>query len=223
MLFDVAGWWPRLGVGVWVFGDGAVHNNDNTPLDLIISPGARPRSLGQTLSDGTTDVVAASSSGDVAIVTDHGGGRAAWQDKTVKLCSSGTSSCRPLPHARGDVTVDPAWAPDGKTLAYVEAPNVSAGPWSQQAIAAWFAAHRVLLYDTSTGRVRLLAVARGATAITWSRDGRSLLYVRNDALWMLPTLNSRPVRIGSPLFVSHNWPQYYAQIAWASQFAWASN
>jgi hypothetical protein len=40
---------------------------------------------------------------------------------------------------------------------------------------------------------------------------------------MLPTLNRKPVRIASPLFMSHNWPQYYAQIAWGSQFAWASN
>ena len=221
VLFDVAGWWPRLGIGVWVFGDGAVHNNDNTPLDLITSPRARPELLGQTLSDGTTDAVAASSRGDVAIVSDHGGGRAAWQDKTVDVCGAASPRCRRLPHSRADLTVDPAWAPGGKTLAYVEAPNVRTGPWSQRTIAAWFAAHRVLLYDSSTGRVRSLPAAHGATAITWSQDGRGLLYVRNDALWLLPAIDGRPVRIAAPLFPFHNWPQYYAQIAWASQFAWA--
>ena len=223
VLLQIAGWWPHVGIGFWVFGDGAVHNNDATPLDLITASGARPRLLGQTLSDGTTDAVAASSSGDVAIVTDHGGGRAAWQDKTVELCTSGAGGCRLLPHASGEVTLDPAWAPDGKTLAYVEAPNVRTGPWSQQAIAGWFAAHRVLLYDESTRHIRPLPAAHGATAITWARNGRSLLYVRDDALWLLPTLDSKPVRIASPLFVSHRWPGYYAQIAWASQFAWTSN
>lgn len=65
-----------------------------------------------------------------------------------------------------------------------------------------------------------LPPAHGATAITWSGDGRSLLYIRNDALWFLPSLTGTPVRIAAPLFPSHNWPQYYAQIAWSAQFAW---
>ncbi|HZS25539.1 MAG TPA: hypothetical protein VFA30_11215 [Gaiellaceae bacterium] len=220
VLFDVAGWWPQLGIGFWVFGDGAVRNNDETPLDLVAAPGASPRLLGQTLSDGTTDAVAAGSRGEVAIVTDHGGGRAAWQDKRVEVC--GTGRCSALPHAAGDVTLDPSWAPDGTTLAYIEAPNVRTGPWSQRALAAWFAAHRVFLYDASTGHVRPLPAAHGATAITWSHDGRSMLYVRDDALWLLPALGGKAVRIVAPIF-RRAWPQYFAQVAWSSQFGWASN
>jgi hypothetical protein len=222
VLFQIAGWWPQVGIGFWVFGDGMVHNNDETPLDVIAAPAAAPRTIGQTLSDGTTDVATANGFGQVAVVVDHGGGRAAWQDKHVELCDGHTQRCRLLPHAGGDVTVDPAWSPDGRTLAYAEAPNVVTGPWSQRAIAAWFNGHRVLLYNRASGRAQSLSAARGATALAWSRDSRSLLYIRNDAVWLLPSLTATPVRIATPLFRVHDWPQYYAQIAWAAQFAWIS-
>lgn len=222
VLFQIAGWWPHVGIGFWAVGDGAVRNLDGTPLDVIAAPGAAPWTLGQTLSDRITDVVSANASGQVAGVVDHGGGRAAWQDKHLELCDGAAQRCRLLPHAAGDVTVDPAWSPDGRTLAYAEAPNVVTGPWSQRAIAAWFDRHRVLLYNRASGRAQSLSTARGATALAWSRDSRSLLYIRNDALWLLPSLTATPIRIATPLFPAHNWPQYYAQIAWAAQFAWTS-
>lgn len=78
------------------------------------------------------------------------------------------------------------------------------------------------MFDTATGRVRSLPSAHGATALTVSKNGESLLYVRNDALWLLPRLDGTPVRIAAPLFPLHNWPQYYAQIDWSYQFAWSS-
>ncbi|MGD0713119.1 MAG: hypothetical protein ABSB24_02900 [Gaiellaceae bacterium] len=62
----------------------------------------------------------------------------------------------------------------------------------------------------------------GATALRWSADGKSLIYVRGDALWLLPGLTRRPVRIAAPLFPPGNWPQYFAQIPWSTQFAWWS-
>ncbi len=219
VLFQMAGWWRHLGIGFWVFGDGMIHNLDATPLDVVSSAGARPRLLGRTLSDGGTDAIAAGANGDLAIVTDHGGGRAAWQDKQVELC--GPISCQPLPHAPTTVTVDPAWSSNGKTLAYAQPPNVAIGPWSQKRIAAWFAAHRILLYNGANGRTRSVPEARGATAVNWSANHGSLLYVRDDALWLLPTLTSQPVRIATPLFPPNNWPQYYAEIAWSAQFAWS--
>ena len=221
ILFSIAGWWPSVGIGIWVYGDGAVRNPDGTPLDAIASPGASPTLLGTTLSEKTTDPISGGASGDVAVVVTVAGGRSAWQGKQVELCSARTHTCSVLPHAPGHVSVDPSWLPDGSTLLYDEAPNITSGPWSQKRIAAWFSDHRLLMFDTATGRVRSLPAAHGATAITVSRDGKSLLYVRNDALWLLPSLNGTPVRIAAPLFPLHNWPQYYAQIAWSDQFAWS--
>lgn len=222
ILFSIAGWWPHVGIGFWVIGDGAVRNLDGTPLDAIAAPGAQPTLLGTTLSSEATAVATASTRGDVAVVVDRGGGREAWHGKQVELCSAKTHTCRVLPHAPGEVTVDPTWQPDGRTLLYSEAPNITTGPWTQKRIAAWFNAHQLLMFDSATGRVRSLPAAHGATAMTVSPDGNSLLYVRNDALWLLPTLNAKPVRIAAPLFPLNHWPQYYAQIAWSAEFAWSS-
>lgn len=222
ILFSVAGWWPHLGIGIWVVGDGAVRNLDGTPLDAIASPGSPLTTLGRTLSDKTDDPVSAGVRGEVAVVVDRGGGRSAWQGKQVELCSQATHACRVLPHVRGDVTVEPIWTRDGRTLIYAEAPNVTTGPYTQKQIVGWFSAHRLLVYDTVTGRVRSLPAAHGATAVNVSEDGRSLLYVRNDALWLLPTLSGKPVRIVEPLFPPRKWPQYYAQVAWSDQFAWSA-
>jgi hypothetical protein len=56
----------------------------------------------------------------------------------------------------------------------------------------------------------------------WSADGKSLLYVADDGIWLLPTPASAPVEIATPLFARSSWPSYYGQIAWPSQFAWWS-
>jgi dipeptidyl aminopeptidase/acylaminoacyl peptidase len=158
----------------------------------------------------------------LAIVTDHGGGRSAWQDKQVELCSA-AGRCKQIDIGKAHVTVDPVWLPDGKTLAFVEAPNNRLGPWTQKNVAAWFSAHRVWLYNAAGGKRREFAAVRGATALTWSHDGGSLLYVKNNSLWLLPKPSGRPVEIVAPLFPPGNWPEYYAQIPWAAQFAWSMN
>lgn len=223
IVIDPDGWWPGLGIGFWAFGDGMVHNNDASPLDLVAAPGAKPRPFGQTLSDPMTlDITSANADGEVAIVTDHGGGREEWLDKQVKLCTATSEVCRAIAATPGKVTVDPVWSPNGQTLLFAEAPNVQNGPWSQARVAAWYAARRIELYTPRAHMLQPLPAAAGAAAPIWSPNGNSLLYVRDDALWLLPTLNGHPVRIAGPLFPPDNWPQYYAQIAWSAQFAWAA-
>lgn len=223
ILIDTAGWWPGLGIGFWVFGDGSVRNPDETPLDLVPAPGRTPRLLGQTLSDpDTTDIASASSDGQLAIVNDLGLGRVEWAGKQVKLCSATATVCRAIVSTPGKVTVDPVWSPDGQTLLFAQAPSVQTGPWSQARVAAWYAARRLELYTPATHSLEPLPAADGAAAPVWSADGTGLVYVREDALWLLPTLGDRPVRIAGPLFPPDDWPQYYAQINWSAQFAWSS-
>lgn len=223
VLFQIAGWWPHVGIGFWVFGDGAIHNNDETPLDLLTRPGSKPRLLAQTLSDGTTGVVSASRLGVLAVVADisngRNGGRVYWDKKQVQICGA-SAACRPIVSRASKVSVEPVWSSDGRTLAFIEAPDYVDPGWSQRVMQRWYGEHRLFLYSALSKTVHAIAAAKGATVPIWSPNGRSILYVSGNALWLLPSLSSKPVEVATPLFTRRPWPAYYGQIAWSAQFAW---
>lgn len=223
-ILDPAGWWRGFGIGVWVYGDGMTHNLDATPLDLISHPGAKPKLLVDTLSVQTTRVLAGGRHA-VAFVADvsHGvnGGRVYWDAKQVQICTRQVS-CRPIVTDRSRVTVDPAWSPNGNALAFVEAPDRQQGGWGQSVLTSWYGQHVLRIYDTRTHRLRTIAAAHGATAPLWSSDGKSLVYLADDGVWLLTTLDATPVRIATPLFAPSSWPSYFGQIAWPAQLSWSS-
>ncbi len=183
--------------------------------------GARPRQLGATLADSRLDQVAAGPGGRLAIVAETpglGGGRVIWQDKAVKICGP-AGACAGVPSPASVVTLDPAWSPDGATLALVRAPYRASPVFPQNAVAAWYDAHQLWLYDPARRSLRRLG-AGGASVPIWSADGSSLLYVAHDGIWLLPSLTGRPARIAGPLLPPSNWSAYYGQVGWLSQFAW---
>jgi|GEM_PF-1110906 len=244
----LAGWWTGRGIAFWVFSSGADHNADDTPLELVASPGARPRIIAHTLSDGETDAVATAPDGALALV-ESSAGRELGQGKQVAVCDrrtrcaalpgasvwSGPAApcsqyvCMPVPApgvAGSGVTLDPAWSPDGTSLAYVKAP---AAPTEGDPAGSWYAMHELLVWNARTGVTTPIADADGAAVPTWSADGRDLLYEDADGLWLVPVSGGAPVRIEYPLYPERDWSEamasnfsYYGQIAWDSQFAWWS-
>ncbi len=227
----LAAWPARYGILFWVFSSGMTHNNDATPLEELSRPGNAPSVLAQTLSDGVTDALAAGAGGTLAVVGAGNGGRELAQGKTVEHCNPTTVSCAPVPGATAwagrsgsGVSLDPAWSPSGSLLAYVRAPVLLT---SRASSATWFADHMLYVWNARTNRTRRIGAISGAQVPVWSRDGKQLLYVSNDGLWLVPARGGKSLEIAHPLFepaglYTSGTDDYFDQIPWRNQFSWSS-
>jgi Tol biopolymer transport system component len=118
------------------------------------------------------------------------------------------------------LSFDPAYSPDGKALAFVEAPSSGAVRIGQATVQRWYATHTLWVARAGSRAPSRVDGTDGASTPTWSARGRGLLYVADDSLWLLPTLASRPERIASPLFTPGDWSSFYGEVQWSDQFAW---
>jgi dipeptidyl aminopeptidase/acylaminoacyl peptidase len=115
----------------------------------------------------------------------------------LTLCVT-ASGCRAVDASAGPV-VDPAWSDTGR-MAYVtnpttrvtETPGVPTRPDQESRV--WVAG--------SDGQGATVVASGGATNPRWLPDGRHLLFVRRNTLWMLDPDNGSSVAIASPLSVS---------------------
>jgi hypothetical protein len=190
---------------------------DGVNLYEIRGPGAQPKKLGIMVGD----TVALGRDGTFAFT--NGPDRYAWLTKTLETCSAAKAECMPVGTASGELSFDPSWSPDGSELAFVQAPSNSLTTnFYQSTVAQWYAAHSLWVLRPDTASPSRIKTADGASVPVWSADGKSLLYEANDALWLLPTLSSKPHFVASPLFTPDDWPSYYGQIDWSDQFAWRS-
>jgi Tol biopolymer transport system component len=100
---------------------------------------------------------------------------------------------------------------------------------SQQDLSAWYRTRKLWLWVGTGGNPQPFTRAgTGVAAPIWSANSQDILYVRNNALWLvpiftasgdLPTAPALPVV--SRLFAG-NWPNLNGYTAWQSQFAWHS-
>jgi hypothetical protein len=221
-----SGWWPVWGIGFTTVDGGGVPGGsataDGSPLLAVSAPSGPTRLLGTILSNGSTGRPTASTTGWLAFVDDYGdGGRTVWQSKQIEVCAPTTLACVVLPHPDGTVTVDPAWLPDQDILSYAVAPDQPASVFLQSTVGAWYDRHQLSEYAPRTGTTTAISGVQGGADQSWSTHGGTVLYVSGDGLW-LASGSQAPVEVARPLFTPGQLPMFYAQVPFASQFAWSA-
>ena len=189
---------------------------DGVNLYEIKRAGARPVKLAVTVGA----ALSIGPHGTFAITA--GGNRYAWQTKSVETCLAAAARCSPVHTKPGMLSFEPAWSTSSDTLVLVEAPSSTTTNFYQPTLRHWYASHTLWVLRHGASAPSRISGTAGADAPTWSADGKSLIYEADDGLWLLPNLVSMPIRIAAPLFPPSDWPSYYGQIGWASQFAWLS-
>ena len=181
------------------------------------SPLGKPQLLGPVLNSFAVPTFGP----DGTFAYEGGGDRYAWVSKHVEQCAEATATCIDVPTPKNVLSLSPAWSPDHKTLAFVEASAEPEGAIGQPQVLKWYATHHLYLLSAGSGKPAEVVGTRGAAAPLWSANSQSLLYVDHDALYLLAHVGAAPVEVAGPLFASGSWPGYFGDIAWTKQFAWS--
>ena len=192
---------------------------DGEQLYELRAPGGRPQRLGVVLLPSATP----SYGPNGTFALGAGGDRYAWASKHVELCVAATARCGELPTRSGVLSLSPAWSPDHRTLAFVEANAEPEGAIGQTQIAEWYATHHLYLLTNASKRPSEVPDSEGAAAPIWSSNSASLMFVANDALFLIPRRGTTPVEVAGPLFTPGAWGGYYGELDWRSQFAWSAS
>jgi TolB protein len=225
----IAGWWPDgKGILFWLdpYHSSSIAADGLELYSLDLATGTVHR-LAKTLT--YPDWLAFAPTGDRVLLV-AGGPRPAYYGKRLMLCRE-SGSCQAVVERQGVVSFDPAWSPDGREIAFTEAHALVAWGFSSKApLRNWIRSHtlRIANADGSNPH-QVTAAGNGVYDPEWSRDGRGILFVRDNALWF-----DANVGASSPQKVAQLFPArtrigfaspccglfYYGHVQWDSLFAW---
>ncbi|MBX6377481.1 MAG: PD40 domain-containing protein, partial [Clostridia bacterium] len=201
----LTGWWPD-GRGLLFWLDpyhSASLAADGLPLLSLGEGEAKARELVTMLPRRDWVAWAPVASGDGAtgrnrFVVVEGTSRFLWENKRLALCDAERATCRPLPQPEGTVALDPAWSPDGRRIAFVQAEEMRGRSGGVEDVAHWVEgrALQVMHADGQTAEP-VSAAGQGVRQPRWSADDRHLLFVRADGIWLLLAGDGPPRRLAS--------------------------
>jgi dipeptidyl aminopeptidase/acylaminoacyl peptidase len=153
------------------------------------------------------------------------GEKFAWFGKTVELCGP-VPVCSPVAAPSWSVTDDPTISPVDGSMAFVEASQCqtdlpplysSAASWEQ--VESWYASDALWILSVGSDSPVQADNTTGAVDPVFSEKGNGLVFVKDQALWLLPGPTSQPVEIAGPLQRPPA-PYLFGYIDWPDEFAW---
>jgi Tol biopolymer transport system component len=228
-VLELAGWWPDgQGLLYWLDYQGSASiAADGLPLDSVALGGRPPRTLVPAMLVHGSWLAFSPHGNAVAAVS--GGDRVIWSGgKQITLCVP-AGPCTPVAQPAGVVSVDPSWSPGGTAIVFARlsasgpfGPNGRAD-FSPYWITRWEATSRLWTVSASGSGARPLAAAGpGAVDPVWGRDG-SLLFVRDDSLWLLPPGAATATQLTGALGALSGdayYRTYYGYVPYPQLFAW---
>jgi Tol biopolymer transport system component len=228
-VLELAGWWPDgQGLLYWLdFQGSASIAADGLPLDSVPLAGRSSRTLVQAMLVHGPWLAPAPLGRQFAAVS--GGNRVIWSGgKQITLCAT-TGRCTPVPQPAGVVSVDPSWSPGGTMIVFARlsasgpfGPNGRAD-FTSSWVTRWEATGRLWVADANGSAARPLAAAgSGAVDPVWGSDG-SVLFVRDDSLWLLPPGAAAATRLTGSLGALSGlayYRTYYGYVPYPQLFAW---
>lgn len=153
-----------------------------------------------------------------------GDGRIVWAQKSLSTIDLADGNARELNNPEGSVAIDPSFSPDGSRIAFVAAKDLGDGVWGfnkPEELADWVATRTLWLQNAyGSGAYPLTAAGTGVYQPTWSKDGDHILYVRDNALWIIGADGGHPEKVldlfpeTEDLFGFYGYTSYRDLMAW---------
>lgn len=221
----LAGWWPDgKGLLYWVDpSHSASLAVDGLGLFSLRLGDTKPKALTNSLVN--PQWLSFSPQGRLLLV--KGGGRTVWAGKSLAVIDVQAESVQDLKNPAGSVSLDPSFSPDGRRIAFVAAKDLGNNVWgfkNPQELAAWVATRTIWIEDADgTNAHPVTSAGGGVYQPLWSKDGSRLLYVRDNALWMVEAEGGAPARVVDLLPTQKDLFGFYGFVTFSDQVAWFRN
>jgi len=130
-----------------------------------------------------------------------GTGRELWNQKWLELCDirSGTASRVNIPS--GSVAADPSFSPDTRQIAFVTAKDLGPKVYldSKEKLDSWNDTRTLWVTNTDgSGGRPLTHAGKYIQDPQWSRDGKYIMYISKDGLWIIDAQGNERHQILGP-------------------------